>query len=382
MEPDLPAENVPNPKDSLIDSLLFGLSIPERSARTVSALLGGFASESAARLIPSAFRSSKSYTVFIQQSLDFVVHDIGGVVSHKPASAADQSEGLLARQSVGGMIDFAGMATLHMSPMTILAIISDVAYGSSTYMRQLSEELKRKGLIDQESTIDHVTDLIDALQATSVQGADAFNAPPINLDALQQTIDKTRAALNRIDPTTTIPQAEIKRMWQEMETAATKADASVFDVATTMTMFSMNRLTLVSQGALSSVVVAGNMIDQHILGHYADALTEIQVRGLWTTLATSSKPYLEAIWNNFDETKSTLTQDLLNGTLIGNAWNGLSRWWQGTGKTEAAAIDIVANDAAPVDKSAADEKTAADEKPADDEKPVIDEKPVTGESLP
>lgn len=376
MEPDLPAENVPNPKDSLIDSLLFGLSIPERSARTVSALLGGFASESAARLIPSAFRSSKSYTVFIQQSLDFVVHDIGGVVSHKPASAADQSEGLLARQSVGGMIDFAGMATLHMSPMTILAIISDVAYGSSTYMRQLSEELKRKGLIDQESTIDHVTDLIDALQATSVQGADAFNAPPINLDALQQTIDKTRAALNRIDPTTTIPQAEIKRMWQEMETAATKADASVFDVATTMTMFSMNRLTLVSQGALSSVVVAGNMIDQHILGHYADALTEIQVRGLWTTLATSSKPYLEAIWNNFDETKSTLTQDLLNGTLIGNAWNGLSRWWQGTGKTEAAAIDIVANDAAPVDKS------AADEKPADDEKPVIDEKPVTGESLP
>ncbi|QDV10770.1 hypothetical protein CA51_06240 [Rosistilla oblonga] len=324
----------PEPTGSLIDTLLFGLSLPERSARTVSALVGGLASESAARLIPTAFRSSKSYRVFVQQSLDFVIHDVGGVVSHKPASEDAQAEGLVARQTVGGMLDFAGVATLHMSPMTVLAIISDVAYGSSTYMRQLSEELKRKGLIDQESTIDHVTDLIDALQETSVQGADALNAPPINLEGLQQTIDKTRAALNRIDPTTTIPQAEIKRIWQEMETAATKAETSVFDVATTMTMFSMNRLSLVSQGALSSVVVAGNLIDQHIVGHYADALTEIQVRGLWTTLAESSQPYLEAIWNNFDETKSTLTQDLLNGTLIGKAWGGLIGWWRGADKNK------------------------------------------------
>ena len=322
-------------ESSLVESLLFGLSLPERSARTISAILGGFANETAARLIPSAFRSSQSYTVFIQQSLDFIIHDVGGVVSHKATNPNAQAEGLLARQTVGGMIDFAGMATLHMSPMTVLAIISDVAYGSSTYMRQLSEELKRKGVIDQDSTIDHVTDLIDALQESSSHGANALNAPPINLQGLQETLDKTRAALNRIDPTTTIPQAEIARRftcvssgrWNEMEQAAQTADASIFDVATTMTMFSMNRLNLVSQGALSSVVIAGNMIDQHILGHYADALTEIQAQGLWTTLSKSSQPYLAAIWHNFDLKKSTITQDLLNGKIVGDAWLGISRWW-------------------------------------------------------
>ncbi|MEZ6086599.1 MAG: hypothetical protein R3C05_00915 [Pirellulaceae bacterium] len=204
-------------------------------------------------------------------------------------------------------------------------------------MRQLSDELKRKGVIDQESTIDHVTDLIDALQETSMHGANALNAPPINLQGFQETLDKTRAALNRIDPTTTIPQAEIARMWNEMEQAAQKADASVFEVATTMTMFSMNRLNLVSQGALSSVAIAGNMIDQHILGHYADALTEIQTRGLWTTLSEASKPYLAAIWHNFDYKKSTITQDLLNGKIVGDAWLGISRWWRNESPSDDAA---------------------------------------------
>ncbi|MEZ6086600.1 MAG: hypothetical protein R3C05_00920 [Pirellulaceae bacterium] len=94
------ATPAPQPEEAvseggLVDTLLFGLSLPERSARTVSAILGGFASETAARLIPSAFRSSQSYTVFIQQSLNFMIHDVGGVVSNKPADATNQAEGLL-----------------------------------------------------------------------------------------------------------------------------------------------------------------------------------------------------------------------------------------------------------------------------------------------
>jgi len=337
-----PAATAPSGADasSPISLLLYGLSIPERSARSISAIVGGFANESAARLIPSAFRTSKSYTVFIQQSLDFMIRDVGGVASDvqqaKQAVEAEgpndseQAEGLLARQAVGGMIDFAGMATLHLSPMTLLAIISDVAYGSSTYVRELSEELKRQGVIDGASTIDHVSDLIDALQASSSQGADAFNAPPVNVEGLKETIAKTREALNRIDPINVIPQGEIERMWGEMQQTASETNTSIFDVATTMTMFSMNRLSLVTRGALSSVTVAGNMIDQHILAHYADALTEIQVRGIWSTLSTASAPYYAAIWNNFDETKSTLTEDLLSGKLISGGWNSLSRWWNGT----------------------------------------------------
>ena len=320
-------ETTERPDESnLIDSLIYGLSLPERSARTVSVLVAGFANETAATLIPSAFRSSKSYTIFIQQSLDFMIHDIGGV-AHKKTEESDPADATLARRAVGGMLDFAGMATLHLSPMTILAVVSDVAYGSSTYLHKLSEELKQQGIIDQESTIDHVSDLLEALQNTAHSSSDAFNAPPLNVEALKETIQQTRDSLNEIDPATAIPQKEIQRLWNEMEDAAAKENTSIFDIATTMTMFSMNRMSLVSRGALSTVSVAGDLIDQHVLQHYGDALTEIQVRGLWPTLSEVSKPYLTAIWNNFDEEKSTITEDLLSGKLISNAWSGISQWF-------------------------------------------------------
>lgn len=326
---------------SLVDSLLFGLSIPERSARSISAVVAGFANETASRLIPSAFRTSKSYTIFIQQSLDFMIHDVGGVEQDVNEGDSQSEDALanasIARRAVGGMLDFAGMATIHLSPMTILAIVSDVAYGSSTYIRRLSEELKKEGIIDQESTVDHVSDLLDALQATADKSSDAFNAPPLNIDGLKDTINQTRESLGKIDPTSTIPEHEIKRIWDEMEAAAAKEDTSILNVATTMTMFSMNRLSLVTRGALSTVSVAGDLIDQHILGHYSDALLEIQSHGLWTTLSKSSEPYLDAIWDNFDSETSTITEDLLTGKLIGEAWTGFTSWWStpNTKKDEA-----------------------------------------------
>ena len=77
--------------ESLIETLTFGLTIPERTARSVSALVGGLVHESAARLIPSAFRSSRSYTVFVQQALDMMVHDVGGVENATPRQHRNKS---------------------------------------------------------------------------------------------------------------------------------------------------------------------------------------------------------------------------------------------------------------------------------------------------
>ena len=333
-EPNAPTES------SLINSLLYGLSLPERSARSVSALVGGLANETAARLIPSAFRSSKSYSMFIGQSLDFLIHNVGRVAAEaKPAS--ETQEGVLARQAVGGMLDFASMATLHMSPMMFLAIISDVSYGSNVYLRQLADDLKQQGVLDEQSTIDHVSDLVDALQDTTSRGADAFNAPPVNIEALQQTITETRESLNKIDPTTVFPQRELEKLWKDIESTAAESNASMLDVATTMTMFAMNRVTLASQGALSTITVAGSLVDQHIFRHYGDALITIHQDGLWQTLSTSSEPYLSAIWNNFDHSQTTFTEDLLSGKLISDAWTGVSQWWWGSA---AEADDSSSND--------------------------------------
>ncbi|MEM9587453.1 MAG: hypothetical protein AAGA03_09230 [Planctomycetota bacterium] len=337
---DLDAESSPGQTElgsgSLIGMLTYGLSLPERTARTASAIVGGLVNESAARLIPASFRSSRSYSTFVQQALDMMVHDIGGVHrsdalpesgDEQASQAAMSQETLLARKTVGGLLDVAGAATLHLSPMTVLAVFNDLAYGSSHYLKLLSEELKREGIIDQESSIDRVSDLVDALGKTSGTAAEAFDTPPISLEGLNSTISQLTSELATVDPRNLIPQSEITRMWQEMEGAATKADVGLWDISTTMTMFAMNRITLTSRGALSTINVAGNLFDQHIVQHYSDALTEIGTNGLYETLSVASAPYFEAVWHNFDDGRETWTEDLINGKLIGQAWTSVRGWW-------------------------------------------------------
>ncbi len=327
-QPSQPEEpSSPESDASLLLLLTYGLSIPERTVRSVSAIVAGIVHESAAHLIPVAFRSSRSYSVFIQQALDMMRHDIGGVPNPSAIVAANGEESQLARKAVSGLLDVAGAATLHISPMTVLAIFQDIAYGSGHYLGKLSEELRREGIIDPDSSIDHVSDLVDALQKTSSTAVDAFEKPPINIEGIRTLVTQISQRVSEIDPKRVLPEKELARMWSEMETEATAAGTSVWDVSTAMTMFAMNRIRLSSRGALSTVMVAGDLFDQHIIQHYETSLIAIHNDGLYATLATAAEPYLEAVWLNFDQSRETWTEALLSGKMINRAYHSVRGWF-------------------------------------------------------
>ena len=318
--------------------LMYGVSLPERALRATSAVVGGTISESAALLVPQAFRSSKSYEVFVQQMLDLMVRDVGGVADPDAEKQPDeQVEDFVARKAVGSFIDLAGMATLHLSPLTVLAIVSDVAYGSQTYLKELSAELKQAGIIDEETTIDHAADLLEAVRGTSASTANALDLPPLSVDGLRETIEQTQRAAQGINPTAIIPEAEMQQLWTQMHEMASREGVGVLDISSTMTLFTIGKVGNVGQGALSSVKVAGNMFDRHIFDHYRQGLTEIQKHGLYATLSAASQPYISAVWTNFSSDRETITEDLFTGKLIGRAWTGVRSWWGG--------------DAAPADRS-------------------------------
>ena len=320
--------------------LMYGISLPERAIRATSAVVGGTLTESAALLVPQAFRSSKSYEVFVQQMLDLMVQDVGGVEDPSQAEAkVDEVQDFVARKAVGSFIDLAGMATLHLSPLTVLAVVSDVAYGSQTYLKELSAELKQAGVIDEETTIDHAADLLEAIRSTSGSTADALDLPPLSVDGLRETIEQTQRAVMGINPTVIIPEAEMKQLWNQMHEVANREDVGLLDVSSTMTLFAINKVGTVGQGALSSVKVAGNMFDRHIFDHYRQGLTEIQEHGLYATLATASQPYISAVWTNFSSERETITEDLFSGRLIGRAWTGVRSWLGGDAETKDDSSD-------------------------------------------
>jgi hypothetical protein len=320
--------------ESVSKYLNYTLSLPERTIRSTAAIVGGFAQESAGLLIPSAFQDSKTYKTFVKQMLDMVAHDIGGaqkkVLGNADVSIGDtQVEGYVARKTVGSFVDLAGMATLHVSPLTILAIVSDVAYGSNVYLKQLAEELKREGVIDADSTIDHAADLLQAVGNASGKTADQFDQPPLSLEGLKATINETRTSVAEIDATKIIPQAEIQRMWSQMQEMADEQDVDIFDVSSAMTMYALNQVGTVTKGALTTIRVTGDVLDQHLFDHYWQGLQRINDEGIYQIFATCSQPYIEAVWMNFSSGKQTITEDVVSGRLIGRTWNGFCDWLGG-----------------------------------------------------
>jgi hypothetical protein len=304
------------------DYLLYGLSLPERALRSASGIVGGTLRESASLLVPQAFRSSKTYSVMIQQMLDFLAEDVGGV-ARSAATGADQTRDFVARKAVGSFVDMASMATLHLSPMLLLAIVGDVAYGSRTYLKELAADLKQQGVLSQESTIDNVDDLLAALGGAAQATAGTFNAPPISMAGLKHTVDQTRAAVAKIDPTKVLPKAELQRLWDDIHKVAVQQDLSPLAISGAVTLHTLHAIGSVGRGALSTVTVAGTLFDRHVLEHYSTAIREIRAKGAYASLRETSRPYMEAVWSNFSARKTTLTEELFSGRLLARCWRAM-----------------------------------------------------------
>lgn len=306
--------------------LRYALSLPERALRTGTGLLGGAVRESASLLVPRSFQSSRTYTVMVRQMLDFLVHDVGGVEQAAQPSSTAAVDHYVARKSIGNFVDMASLATLHVSPLMLLAAVSDIAYGSQVYLKELAEELKAQGVIDQASTIDHVNDLLGAVSNASTATGKVFDTPPLSVDALKKSIDETRAALSSADPKTILPQAEVQRMWEEMRDIARRENVGLLAVSGAVTMHSLGKVATLGRGALSTVKVAGSLLDRHVVDHYSQALIDIRHKGLYASLAETSEPYIAAVWKNFRPNKSTVTEDLLSGKLLNGSWRAARKW--------------------------------------------------------
>src|ERR1700748_2985922 len=116
--------------------LRYLLSLPERSLRSGSGVVAGALRESAALIVPRSFQDSQTYTVLVAQMLNFLAEDVGGVAPAAAAGNAEKADNFVARKAVGNFLDMASLATLHLSPLTLLAIVSDVAYGSQKYLEE------------------------------------------------------------------------------------------------------------------------------------------------------------------------------------------------------------------------------------------------------
>jgi hypothetical protein len=295
---------------------LYGVSIPERALRSTVGLAAGTISGTASFLIPQCFQSSKTYEIVVKNSLRLLSEGVGGVESKRDESDPGV-ENYIARKTVGNFVDLAGIMTLQLSPLWLLAIVSDVAYGTKSYVKELAQELEREGVIDDSSTIHKIDDLLAAVQKSSGSAASLFDTPPLSTEELKRTLNETRESLSEADVGSLLTESEIERYWGELKGLSQKEGVSLIGLSGAVTLHTLRKVGAVGQGTLSGVRVAGGLLNRHILGHYLDAGTVYRDRGFYASLQEDSEPSIKAMWNNFSPERATWTEELMSGRAIG-----------------------------------------------------------------
>ena len=321
--PDVPIEDV---RQTVGRHLRYGLSLPERTVRSTAGIVGGALRESAAVLLPRAFRDARTYRGFVGQMLDFMAEDVGGVERAREVREDERVESYVARKTVGNFVELASLATIHMSPLLVLALVSDIAYGSRAYLVEFAEELEQRGLIERADSIQKADDLLDAVADASRRTATAFDTPPLSVDGLRETIRNTRDSLAEVDVAGVLPEVELRRLWGRIGAAAQRQGVSTFDVSGIMALGSLDRVGKFGGGALSSVRAAGSLLDRHVFDHYRTVLADMEERGFYPSLATASRPYAEAVWRNFAADRPTLTEEFLTTGGVRRTWRHARDW--------------------------------------------------------
>ena len=328
--------------EQILRNLLYGVSVPERLVRSAVGLTAGTAKEIAEFVVPQAFQDSKSYEVAVRNSLNFLLANVASVTDSKASETVSASGGdcalrsapdptggnpgrFIARKAVGNFIDITGLATLHISPLWILAIVSDAAYGTKTYLHELATELQKQGLIDDSSTIHKVDDLFEAVKNASSSAATSFDTPPLSLEELRTSFDQTRKALNEVDPALLIPEAEISRLWTDMKQLASDEHISLLGVSGAVAMQAAESIKNVTHGSLTGLFVAGKIVNRNIFGHYASALAQIHQQGIWASVKETYTPYVDLAWGNFTSSRRTWTEQVLNPGRFATLWQTIAR---------------------------------------------------------
>ena len=317
--------------------LHYSPGIPE-TLRSAGAYAGELVRESASWLVPSAFRNSQSYSVFVQQMLDYVGNDLlRGHASDSASSAPERQEQaagnggedsneqvMVARKTVGSLLDMTTLATFHLSPLLVLAVYSEVAYGTTEIMQQLGLRLKEQGIIPEKTKVADADSLLASLRQASRVAASTFEQPPLSIEGIEQTIQQTKVACLQAKPERLLPAAEIDQLWRQMELAARDQKASIWDVSATISIIALNNIQAIEDGGLVSLEIVGNMYQQQIIEHYWEGLRAIERHGLLPTLSRACKPYVETVWSNFAVSPKGWKEQLLNGELLKWRWSRLT----------------------------------------------------------
>ena len=290
------------------------LSLPERVVRSASAVAGGLVRELSDVSIPPRIRRTSLYTNLVENTLRFLIEQVGEVPDSYPRDSS-LANNFAFRRAAGDGIEFVGMLAFHASPVWVLAALADLSGTGRDLIREITASLKTEGLLDPDTEFESVSQMLDGLERSSALMAGTFRTPPLDVAALRQEWDGLKQSMAAMTAPQLPDTGMLWQSWNRIKQTAESERRPVFLVSSLMAFSAIaripERLLWLSRIATHATAHTGELFAAAMLDHYSATAIEIRSTGFLNYWAREFRPYLKAAASQFSPGRQTLTQRLL-----------------------------------------------------------------------
>lgn len=285
--------------------LALSLSIPERTARALSALVGGSTLLLTKTLVPSAIKNSMSYRFTVGMFQAFLIQNVAGVRNYDDMELKDQ---FLQRKLLGTSLEAAGLLTMHLSPVWVFAIAADTAKGGQVFLRRLVHHLQANQVIAKDSNPETLEQILELIQEMGRQSATAIDTPPMSAGELRELVTELRRSTVSVTEKSSSLLPRFETLWNQITLVAKRENLSVEQVLGILSV-SAAALAETGIGTADAVGRTGyHLIDDALLNDYKATLSDISDQGVLVYMQENMRPFLENAQSHFDFHQETWTQ--------------------------------------------------------------------------
>lgn len=265
-------------------------SLPERALRALAGSAGGLLHEGALVLLPRFVRRSRLYEATAKNALRIAIEAVGRVEAREPQEVT--AEEITKRKAAGNVVELGTIAAFGFSPLWLLAAASDVAHGSRVYLASFVGELKRAGVLAQETEVATVDELLETLERSSGHTAGLVDVPPLELAELRATLAELRRDASGLPG----PE-ELAALYRGLRHEARRERGSLLEVSVGM--------------GVAFLVSARNVAQEHVAAPYREDWEPLRREGFAEYARRVARPYATAAAGHFDPGRPSWTERLI-----------------------------------------------------------------------
>jgi hypothetical protein len=298
---------------SALEYLSYGLSLPERSLRSLAALVGGTTSLLTYSLLPDSLRGTTTYRVTVGLFQTFLLEKMAGMQKEAEGVEVHLKDKFVQRKLLGNALEAAGLLTMRFSPLWVLAIAGDAAGGSKVFLNRLVGHLKQNDVIDENAQPKELVDVLEAVQNATDKSATALDQPPLSREELAQLADEMKESYSKVLTTSVDLIPDLTKIWDDIEQTSQREKVSL-EKLMGMMVFEAASFVEKSVGTVAAVGKTGvELFDETIIQSYKKTLERVSAEGVEGYIANHFQPFLENAKGHFDIGKKTWLERKLTG---------------------------------------------------------------------